>query len=29
MPTGVYSVYVNDIPQSTTGSTQFTLGFAS
>lgn len=29
MPTGVYSVYVNDVPQSTTGSTQFTLGFAS
>jgi hypothetical protein len=29
MPTGVYSVYVSDIPQSTTGSTQFTLGFAT
>lgn len=29
MPNGVYSVYVNDVPQSTTGSTQFTLGFAS
>lgn len=29
MPTGVYSVYVSDVPQSTTGSTQFTIGFAS
>ena len=29
MQTGVYSVFVNDVPQSATGSTQFTLGFAS
>ena len=29
MPTGVYSVYVSDVPQSTTGSSQFTIGFAS
>ena len=29
MPTGVYSVYVSDVPQTTTGSTQFTIGFAS
>jgi hypothetical protein len=29
MPAGVYSVYVSDVPQSTTGSTQFTIGFAS
>jgi hypothetical protein len=29
MPTGVYSVYVSDVPQSTTGSAQFTIGFAS
>lgn len=29
MPAGVYSVYVSDVPQSTTGSAQFTIGFAS
>lgn len=29
MPAGVYSVYVSDIPQSTSGSAQFTIGFAS
>jgi len=29
MPVGVYSVYVSDIPQTTTGSTQFTVGYAS
>ncbi len=29
MPPGVYSVYVSDVPQTTTGSTQFTIGFAS
>jgi hypothetical protein len=29
MPTGVYSVYVSDVPQSAQGSTQFTIGFAS
>jgi len=29
MPVGVYSVYVSDIPQTTTGSAQFTIGFAS
>ena len=29
MPPGVYSVYVSDVPQTATGSTQFTIGFAS
>lgn len=29
MPTGIYSVYVSDVPQTTTGSSQFTLGYAS
>ena len=29
MPAGVYSVYVSDVPQTTTGSTQFTIGYAS
>ena len=29
MPTGIYSVYVSDVPQTTTGSTQFTLGYSS
>jgi PEGA domain len=29
MPAGIYSVYVSDVPQTTTGSTQFTLGYAS
>lgn len=29
MPAGVYSVFVSDVPQSTTGSTQFTIGYAS
>jgi hypothetical protein len=29
MPTGIYSVYVNDVPQTTSGSSQFTIGYAS
>jgi hypothetical protein len=29
MPTGIYTVYVKDVPETTTGSTQFTIGFAS
>jgi hypothetical protein len=29
MPTGIYSVYVSDVPQTTTGSSQFTIGYAS
>jgi PEGA domain len=29
MPPGVYSVYVSDVPQTATGSSQFTIGFAS
>jgi hypothetical protein len=29
MPAGVYSVYVSDVPQSASGSTQFTIGYAS
>jgi hypothetical protein len=29
MPAGIYSVYVSDVPQTTTGSSQFTIGFAS
>jgi len=29
MPTGIYSVYVSDVPQTTTGSSQFTLGYSS
>jgi hypothetical protein len=29
MPAGVYSVYVSDVPQTTTGSSQFTVGFTS
>jgi hypothetical protein len=29
MPPGVYSVYVSDVPQTSTGSSQFTIGFAS
>jgi len=29
MPAGIYSVYVSDVPQTTTGSTQFTVGYAS
>ena len=28
-PAGIYSVYVSDVPQTTTGSTQFTVGYAS
>jgi hypothetical protein len=29
MPAGVYSVYVSDVPQTATDSTQFTIGYAS
>jgi hypothetical protein len=29
MLTGVYSVYVYDVPQTTSGSSQFTIGYAS
>jgi hypothetical protein len=29
MPPGVYSVYVSDVPQTATGSSQFTIGYAS
>jgi hypothetical protein len=29
MPAGVYSVYASDVPKTTSGSTQFTIGFAS
>lgn len=29
MPTGVYSVYVSDVPQTATDSSQFTIGYAS
>jgi len=29
MPTGVYTMYVHDIPTTTSGSTQFTVGYAS
>lgn len=29
MPAGVYSVYVSDVPKTTSGTTQFTIGFAS
>ncbi|OPX63265.1 MULTISPECIES: PEGA domain-containing protein [unclassified Methanoregula] len=29
MPTGIYTVYVSDVPKTTSGTAQFTLGFAS
>ena len=29
MPTGTYTVYVYDVPKTTSGTTQFTLGYAS
>jgi hypothetical protein len=29
MPTGIYTVYVSDIPETTSGSSQFTIGYAS
>jgi hypothetical protein len=29
MPAGIYTVYVSDVPQTATGSSQFTIGFAS
>lgn len=29
MPAGIYTVYVSDVPQTTTGSAQFTIGYTS
>lgn len=29
MPTGIYTIYVSDDPKTTSGSSQFTIGFAS
>lgn len=29
MATGIYTIYVSDVPQTTTGSSQFTIGYAS
>jgi hypothetical protein len=29
MPTGVYTIYASDVPKTTSGSSQFTIGFAS
>jgi hypothetical protein len=29
MPTGIYSMYVYDVPKTTSGTMQFTVGFAS
>lgn len=29
MPAGIYSVYVSDVPQTATGSSQFTIGYTS
>ena len=29
MPTGIYSIYVYDVPKTTSGTMQFTVGFAS
>ncbi|HSQ94069.1 MAG TPA: PEGA domain-containing protein [Methanoregula sp.] len=29
MPTGIYSVYASDVPQTATGSSQFTIGYTS
>jgi hypothetical protein len=29
MPTGIYTMYVNDIPKTASSSTQFTVGYAS
>lgn len=29
MPTGVYTIYVSDVPKTITGSSQFTIGYAS
>jgi hypothetical protein len=29
MPTGIYTIYVSDVPETTTGSSQFTIGYAS
>ena len=29
MPTGVYTMYVYDVPRTTSSSTQFTIGYAS
>jgi len=29
MPTGIYTMYVSDVPKTTSGSTQFTIGYSS
>jgi hypothetical protein len=29
MPTGVYTIYASDVPKTTSGSSQFTIGYAS
>jgi uncharacterized protein YceK len=29
MPTGVYTIYASDVPKTTSGSSQFTIGFTS
>jgi hypothetical protein len=29
MPTGIYTIYASDVPKTATGSSQFTIGFAS
>jgi hypothetical protein len=29
MPTGIYTMYVYDVPKTTSGSTQFTIGYSS
>jgi hypothetical protein len=29
MPTGIYTIYASDVPKTTSGSSQFTIGFAS
>ncbi len=29
MPTGLYTIYVYDVPKTTSGTAQFTVGFAS
>jgi hypothetical protein len=29
MPTGVYTIYASDVPKTTSGSSQFTIGFAT
>jgi PEGA domain len=29
IPTGIYTIYVSDVPKTTSGSSQFTIGYAS